>query len=235
MSVAQNIRPERRDETDASTPVHKPSSATLSSDEGSTGTLVFTFVCLALLFTGIYNRDEYYLTAEHGPGYALGIAGGVMMLLLLIYPLRKRFRFMNHVLALRTWFRLHMLLGVVGPMCILFHCNFSLGSANSNVALIAMCLMVASGMVGRFLYSRIHFGLYGEEVSLRELQQQKIFAENLVQEDQEGAECRCLEISLHAESIPGGRLRFNLFRLPLLHRRPFVGRTLRQGRSHRAT
>lgn len=133
---------------------------------------VFALGVLAALLYGWEQRDAYYLTARHGVGYALGIVGGSMMLLLLLYPLRKRLRFMGHWLQLRLWFRAHMVLGVIGPLCILYHCNFHLGAANSNVALACMALMVASGLVGRFIYVRIHHGLYGRKATLPELQNQ---------------------------------------------------------------
>lgn len=151
-------------------------------------TVLFSLVCITTLILGFRVRGEYYLTPESGIGYALGIVGGVMMLLLLIYPLRKRFRFMGHVMKLKSWFRVHMLLGIVGPICILFHCNFSLGSTNSNMALVSMCVMVLSGMVGRYFYSKIHLGLYGEKASLKELQSHRLFAINQLERDQQGSD-----------------------------------------------
>ena len=65
------------------------------------------------------------------------------MLLLLIYPLRKRFQHSSiFIFSTKNWFKLHMVLGVFGPLLILYHSNFSLGSTNSNVALGSMLLMV---------------------------------------------------------------------------------------------
>lgn len=122
-----------------------------------------------LLYLGWQNRMEQPLTAESGMGYALGIIGGVLMLLLLLYPLRKHMRFMRRLGPVRYWFRTHMLFGVIGPVCILFHCGFSLGSLNSNVALFCMLLVASSGLVGRYFYTRIHHGLYGRKATLREL------------------------------------------------------------------
>ena len=62
-------------------------------------------------------------------------AGGSMMLVLLVYPLRKRVRALRFMGTVAHWFRAHMILGVAGPVCILLHSNFSLGATNSNVAL----------------------------------------------------------------------------------------------------
>lgn len=122
-----------------------------------------------LLYIGWTSRTEHILTAESGLGYALGIAGGSMMLMLLLYPLRKKARFMRHFGPVKYWFRLHMTFGVLGPVCILYHCGFQFGSTNSNVALVCMLIVAGSGLIGRYLYMNIHHGLYGSKASLEEL------------------------------------------------------------------
>jgi hypothetical protein len=131
--------------------------------------LAFAAATAAALLTGWYNSEEGYLTPETGIGYWLGIAGASAMLLLLIYPLRKRMRILRSAGSVSGWFRLHMVLGIVGPALILFHANFKLGSLNSNVALFAMLTVAVSGLVGRYLYSRIHLGLYGRRAEIQEL------------------------------------------------------------------
>lgn len=88
------------------------------------------------------------------------------MLILLLYPLRKRVRMLGSV---AIWFRMHMIFGLVGPVLILFHSNFKLGSLNSNVALAAMLVVATSGIVGRYLYSKIHLGLYGRKAVVRDM------------------------------------------------------------------
>lgn len=158
----------------------EPRKNTQYANGASTG--LFALAMLALTLFGWAQRDEYYLTAAHGIGYALGIVGGSMMLLLLLYPLRKRLTFMQRWLLLRRWFRVHMIFGVVGPLCILYHCNFQLGATNSNVALACMALMVFSGLVGRFIYAKIHYGLYGQRADLKQLQQQMQASELLLQD-----------------------------------------------------
>ena len=49
-----------------------------------------------------------------------------------------------------------MTLGIVGPLLVLFHSNFSLGATNSNVALFCMLAVSGSGLVGRYIYSRVY-------------------------------------------------------------------------------
>ena len=131
--------------------------------------LLFTFIVVAALILGWQHRDEGHLTPERGVGYWLGIGGGSAMLLLLLYPLRKRLRFMRVFGSIPYWFRIHMVLGIIGPVLILFHANFKFGSTNSNIALISMLLVAGSGIVGRYLYGKIHVGLFGRKSNIAEI------------------------------------------------------------------
>jgi hypothetical protein len=114
-------------------------------------------------------RDRGIVNPGEGLGYWLGIVGGSMMLLLLLYPLRKRIKIFHFLGATTHWFRVHMILGIVGPLLVLYHCNFQMGSFNSQVALLCMLLVAGSGVVGRHIYARIHRGLYGQKTTLAEL------------------------------------------------------------------
>jgi len=134
--------------------------------------VLLSYVLVAfLIYAGWQKRMEWPLSAESGIGYALGIVGGSLMLLLLLYPLRKHSRLMRNFGPVKYWFKAHMLFGVVGPLCILFHSGFQLGSLNSNIALFCMLIVATSGLVGRYFYTRIHHGLYGRKATLHELQQ----------------------------------------------------------------
>lgn len=128
--------------------------------------LAFGCAVVAALFYGWANRNEGHLSAETGPGYWLGITGATMMMLLLLYPLRKRLRSWRGLGRLAGWFRLHMFLGIAGPVLIIFHANFKLGSMNSAMAMLSMLAVAASGLVGRYLYAKIHMGLYGQKAEL---------------------------------------------------------------------
>jgi hypothetical protein len=130
---------------------------------------IFSAVILVLLLVGWLVPTERYITPRRGIGYALGIIGGSMMLLLLLYSARKHFRWLKFLGPTLSWFRYHMLLGVLGPVCILYHANFGLGATNSNVALFSMLTVAGSGLIGRYIYARIHHGLYGSKLSLGEL------------------------------------------------------------------
>jgi hypothetical protein len=124
---------------------------------------------VGVLWIGWHNRDDSGLTPESGVGYWLGIAGSALMLLLLLYPLRKRMSSLRTIGTVAFWFRAHMILGLLGCVLVLWHANFKLGSINSNVALFAMLVVAASGIVGRYLYSKIHRGLYGRKAVVQEI------------------------------------------------------------------
>ena len=122
-----------------------------------------------LVLAGWLLRERQLLTAEEGVGYFLGILSVSCMLVLLLYPLRKRYRFLRFIGPQAKWFRNHMVLGVTAPILALYHCNFQLGSLNSRIALFSALLVAGSGLVGRFIYSKIHHGLYGRKANLKEL------------------------------------------------------------------
>jgi hypothetical protein len=139
---------------------------------------VSLYILLALLIVGAwrFSRMGYYRSGDD-VGYWLGVAGGVMMLLLFSYPLRKYFRFMQRLGKVKWWFVVHMVLGIGGPLLILLHTTFRLGSVNAAVALFSMLVVAGSGVVGRFLYLRIHRGLHGERNNLADLQRRVGLAE----------------------------------------------------------
>ncbi len=126
----------------------------------------------AILLVGWTLPLSTYLTPRAGLGYALGIVGGSLMLALLVYPLRKRMPGLKAIGSNKMWFRVHMVFGVAGPLCILYHCGYRLGATNSNVALFSMLIVAGSGLVGRYLYARIHHGLYGTKATLEELRKE---------------------------------------------------------------
>lgn len=136
----------------------------------SGGWPMFLLTIGLLLVVGYATSIQKLYKPGDDVGYNLGLVGGVMMLALLLYPLRKRLNFMKGLSILPKWFKLHMVLGILGPSLILFHAAFSIGSVNAGVALVCMLLVAGSGVFGRFFYTKIHHGLYGRQASLKELQ-----------------------------------------------------------------
>ncbi|MDH3325548.1 MAG: transcriptional regulator [Gammaproteobacteria bacterium] len=153
----------------SSLPKNKNKNKNKKNSRASLIETLLLFSALPAIYYGWSIREEEIFAAEMGWGYSLGIIGGVMMLVLMLYPLRKHAKFMRNLGQVRYWFRLHMALGILGPVAVLYHANFDLGSINSNVALISMLVVACSGVIGRFVYSKIHHGLYGRKATFDEL------------------------------------------------------------------
>jgi hypothetical protein len=147
------------------------------------GPMAFSLAIVIILCIGWSGRDDNGLTPESGVGYWLGIAGSAMMLLLLLYPLRKRMPSLRAIGTVAFWFRAHMILGACGCVLILWHANFKFGSINSNVALTAMLVVTGSGIVGRYLYSKIHRGLYGSKAVVADMLADAAAIEKLIGAD----------------------------------------------------
>jgi hypothetical protein len=122
------------------------------------GLLLVGLAALVALAAPYTSGDDF--------GYTLGLVGGLLMLSQMIYPLRKRIPALARFGPMDQWFKYHMVMGVVGPLLVLFHSTFKPGSTNGSIALYAMLLVAGSGIVGRFFYRRIHRGLYGRQLTL---------------------------------------------------------------------
>jgi len=132
---------------------------------------IFLLVVTAILALGYLISTQKFYKSGDKLGYNMGLVGGIMLLLLLLYPLRKRVRFLKGWGILPAWFKWHMIFGILAPALVIFHSTFRIGSINAGMALIAMLLVSGSGIFGRFFYTKIHNGLYGRQANLKELQE----------------------------------------------------------------
>ncbi|MEC4890389.1 MAG: hypothetical protein RI101_10050 [Nitrospira sp.] len=176
MAVAEPIRKPLPRSIDSSRPPTEPESRpdrNSTPDGLSLLNPLLALVVLSLLAWLAYKvaTGKYY-TPRSAFGFYLGVGGSVTMLAMLLYPLRKHVRALHRWGALKNWFRWHMIMGIAGPALILFHSTFHLRSLNATIALISMLIMVASGVIGRFVYTKIHYGLYGRRATLERVQQE---------------------------------------------------------------
>lgn len=134
------------------------------------GDLLLYVVIAALVGGAWLFTQQGYFEAGDDVGYWIGVVGGVLMLLLFSYPLRKYFKVFHRWGKVKWWFLVHMFLGIGGPLLILVHSTFRVASINAAVALYSMLIVAGSGVIGRFLYVRINSGLRGEAQTLRQVQ-----------------------------------------------------------------
>lgn len=97
-------------------------------------------------------------------GHGLGILGSAMVLLLLIYSLRKRTKIMQRLGNLRIWLRYHIFLGIAGPVLITLHTAFKVQGLVA-VSYWSMVAVALSGFFGRYLYQQIPRNVLGEALS----------------------------------------------------------------------
>lgn len=129
--------------------------------------LAILLLVLLLSFLAWLVRNAGLYEAGSDFGYNLGLVGGLLMLSLLLYPIRKRSGAYDRFGKMETWFKFHMVAGIVGPLMVLFHSTFRTGSVNGAMALYSMLLVALSGVVGRFIYRHVHQGLYGKQLTLK--------------------------------------------------------------------
>jgi hypothetical protein len=161
-------------ETALNIPKTQESKRTAAPAEGRQSRMGFygySFLLVALT-AGWLLADRKIVNPEAGLGYWLGIIGGSLMLLLVLYPAGKKSSILRRLGLIRHWFRIHMIFGLVGPLLILYHCNFSVDATNSTVALYSMLAVTVSGIIGRYFYTRIHRGLYGKRASIEGLREE---------------------------------------------------------------
>ena len=126
---------------------------------------VLLFAALWLIIT----QTEY--TPGSDLGYNLGLIGGIAMLLALLYSAAKRVRLMTTWMHMGHWFTVHMILGIGGPIFIMLHSKFALESINGTLAFWSMWLVFISGFIGRYLHTKLQYGLRNRHDSLQGLKE----------------------------------------------------------------
>jgi hypothetical protein len=160
-------------ELDATVPPRR-----VSRDRPARGDLYLYALLAALIWTAWQVSHIGLIKANDDTSYWIAVTGGSMMLALFAYPLRKYVGFMRGLGKVKLWFWFHLFMGIAGPWLILVHSTFKIGSLNAGIALYSMCIVVVSGVIGRFIYVRVHRGLNGERTSLLSLRESAGFVEN---------------------------------------------------------
>jgi hypothetical protein len=105
-------------------------------------------------------------------GHGLGIIGSIMMIFgVVTYSARKRVRRFMRMGLLKHWLEFHIFLCTLGPVLILFHTAFKFGGIVA-VSFWCMVFVVLSGVIGRFIYVQIPRSIRGDELTLKELNEQ---------------------------------------------------------------
>ena len=100
-------------------------------------------------------------------GRWLGVVGLALMLIMHIYTVRKKIRWLTWMGPVTFWLEFHIFCGLLGPVLITFHTSFKFNGVVS-VAYWSMVIVMSSGFIGRYLFVRIPRSIRGEEMSRKE-------------------------------------------------------------------
>lgn len=120
-----------------------------------------------------YHPDHNWFKPSGIFGHGLGIVGTLLIVIGVFgYMARKKYRSLARLGRLKYWLEFHIFLCSLGPVMILFHTAFKFGGLVS-VSFWSMVAVVASGVIGRFIYLQIPRSIEGRALSLNEIQAMK--------------------------------------------------------------
>ncbi|MBK8953951.1 MAG: hypothetical protein IPM34_00135 [Saprospiraceae bacterium] len=129
-----------------------------------------------------YHEDHAMLKPSGPFGHGYGIVGTLLILIgVFSYIARKKVKAMSGLGRLKYWLEFHIFLCSLGPMLVLFHTAFKFGGLVS-VSFWSMVAVVASGVIGRFIYIQIPRTIEGRELSLAEANALKLNMSEVLQE-----------------------------------------------------
>jgi len=120
-----------------------------------------------IMITGLYGL-VVVLTREIPPaselfGHGIGIIGFIFMLMTeILYSLRKRSRSVKWG-RMSNWLQFHIFTGLVGPYMVLLHTSWKFNGL-AGVSTLFTVIIVVSGFVGRYIFTRIPRTMDGLEI-----------------------------------------------------------------------
>ena len=121
-----------------------------------------------------FHPDNDSLKSSGIIGHGLAIIGSLMIMGAVFgYMARKRMQWLSNVGLVKYWLEMHIFFCTLGPVLILFHTTFKFGGIVA-ISFWCMVAVVLSGVIGRFIYIQIPHTIEGRELSLQELNEQKL-------------------------------------------------------------
>ena len=111
---------------------------------------------------------QHDLLKPSGPiGLKLGIFGFLLFCGIFLYPLRKKWRWLQLKGTTKHWLDFHVIMGLTAPWIIALHSSFRF-KGFAGLAFWTMLMVALSGIVGRYLYSQIPRRVNSAELSLKD-------------------------------------------------------------------
>ena len=155
----------------------------------------------AAIITAVYAFVVYWNKSIPAAGslfgHLIGVVGFLLMLITeILYSIRKRSRKAMWG-NMQSWLQFHIFTGLVGPYMVLLHTSWKFRGL-AGVTTLLTVIIVISGFVGRYIYTRIPRSIDGVEITSDDTQTQ---AASL-------AQTRRLLSTWHAIHIPIGMALF---------------------------
>jgi len=128
-----------------------------------------------IFLMGVYIAYEALATPAGGHpfGRALGILGATLMIMTeVLYSARKRWGLIRFG-QVRHWLSFHIFTGLVGPTLVLMHTGLEFRGL-AGLTMFLTVVVVASGILGRYIYTAVPRTMAGKEVDRRTLEAQTI-------------------------------------------------------------
>lgn len=104
------------------------------------------------LVSRLDHPDQELLAPGKPVGHGYGVVGTVLMLTNLFYLVRRKLARLP-LGSMRAWLNLHATTGLIGGVLVVFHSAFQLRSPIATTTMIALFIVLLTGIFGRFLFS----------------------------------------------------------------------------------
>ncbi|MBI5637621.1 MAG: hypothetical protein HZA03_06605 [Nitrospinae bacterium] len=127
----------------------------------------FTFLDVAHK-SGLLTGYQVATQPNRGIWHLVGWIGSACFVIMMLYSMRKHFKFMQNVGPIRYWLDIHMFLGIVGTLLVTAHSTYKFGGIVA-LSYWSAVLVAVSGFLGRYLYVQIPRSISGQELKMDEI------------------------------------------------------------------
>jgi hypothetical protein len=125
---------------------------------------LLAIIIVTAIYALIVNLYRSIPAASSLFGHLIGVVGFLLMLMTeTLYSLRKRSR-KGSWGSMKSWLQLHIFTGLVGPFMVLLHTSWKFNGL-AGVTTLFTVIIVISGFIGRYIYTRIPRSLDGLEIT----------------------------------------------------------------------
>jgi hypothetical protein len=169
------------------------------SNELLSALLAVVFITLAYLWVKLLSGAVPAASSLYG--HSMGIIGFIMMLMTeVLYSLRKRSR-LAHWGPMSSWLKFHVFTGIVGPYLVLLHSSWKFNGV-AGVLTLMTAIIVASGFVGRYIYTAVPRSADGLALEVDEIDHEIAAAERHLADWISSRGIALPALALHSGTIP---------------------------------